>query len=346
MNLQSTLAPLAFVLVACTPEPPPVAPPPAVPTATTAPPPAEPVPLLRLPTDVHPTAESLELRVDPAADRFSGVVDIAVTARPPRAVVWLHGKGLHVTRATADARRGAPSRAATWEQRARERGRVDHLPAGRPGGQGEAPLRVRRPVRADSPEGLYKTTRGGRPLRVHAVRGHRRAHRVPLLRRARHSRSRSTDALVVPAGDAGDREHARDSRARTEGGWTRASASRRPSRSRATSWPSPWARSTSCPPPTSRRTPSRERPLPLRGVTPKGRGQGDRLRARAHGRDPRRVLEAVLRHRLPVRQARHPRRAGQGRRDGERGRGHVRRAARPHRREDGARPPAARLRAA
>src|SRR5262249_43162216 len=118
-KLRPPAALLAVLLAACGPEAPPVAPPPPAPSAPPAPPPPpppEPVPALRLPGDTRPTAESVELRIDPTQDRFSGVVDIAVTLDRPRAVVWLHGKGLHVTRASITPEGGGEI-AATYEQR-------------------------------------------------------------------------------------------------------------------------------------------------------------------------------------------------------------------------------------
>jgi alanyl aminopeptidase len=110
---------LCAVLCACGSTPPPVpSPPPALPP----PPPAavplaeEPVPALRLPQDTRPLAESVEMQLDPRQERFSGAVDIDVRLDRPRAVVWLHGKDMHVTAATVTPTGGAPL-AATWQER-------------------------------------------------------------------------------------------------------------------------------------------------------------------------------------------------------------------------------------
>src|SRR5580700_8464445 len=95
-------------------------PPPTAAQASPAPPSPPPAtsdapPKLRLPDDTRPTAETLELHIDPKQDRFSGVVDIAITLDQPRAVVWLHGLHMNATRASATPEGGAAI-AATWKQ--------------------------------------------------------------------------------------------------------------------------------------------------------------------------------------------------------------------------------------
>ena len=70
----------------------------------------EPPPVLRLPRDVRPVRYSLSLRIVPTEERFSGTADIEVELDAPRSVLWLHGRGLHVTSARVDAA------AATYEQ--------------------------------------------------------------------------------------------------------------------------------------------------------------------------------------------------------------------------------------
>jgi alanyl aminopeptidase len=114
--------PLLLALFACGPgneEAPPPRP------ATSAAPPTpvaalpgadDPVPTLRLPSDVHPLAESIELYVDPKQDRYTGTVDIAVALDQPRALVWLHGKALHVTAASVVPDGAAPI-PGTWQER-------------------------------------------------------------------------------------------------------------------------------------------------------------------------------------------------------------------------------------
>src|SRR6267143_1727988 len=72
--------------------------------------PAEAPPSLRLPGDVHPVRYALSMRIVPTEERFSGTADIEVELDAPRSVLWLHGRGLHVTSARVDAA------AATYEQ--------------------------------------------------------------------------------------------------------------------------------------------------------------------------------------------------------------------------------------
>ncbi len=192
------------------------------------------------------------LTIDPKKDGFSGAVDIAVTLDQPRGIVWLHGKGMHVTRATATPDGGAAI-TGTWAQR--DDSGMAALTLAEPLPAGKATLHLE----YDAPfgpklEGLYKIVQAGTSLRVHPVRVDRRARRVPLLRRAglqdplRHHPGR-------PRRRAGDRQHPRD---RPQGGGRArsASTSRRRSRSRATWSPSRSGRSTSWSRPTSRRTPS------------------------------------------------------------------------------------------
>ncbi|MCP3102569.1 M1 family metallopeptidase [Myxococcus sp. K15C18031901] len=72
----------------------PPAPPPA-PTAASAPTP----PALRLSREVRPNAYAVELTLDPKVATFQGAADIGLDVSTPTSVVWLHGKGLKVTRA-------------------------------------------------------------------------------------------------------------------------------------------------------------------------------------------------------------------------------------------------------
>jgi alanyl aminopeptidase len=90
---------------------PPAAPPAPAPAAAQRPPqPAEAPPALRLPGDVHPVRYALSMRIVPTEERFSGTADIEVALDAPRSVLWLNGRGLHVT----SARVGAAS--AAYEQ--------------------------------------------------------------------------------------------------------------------------------------------------------------------------------------------------------------------------------------
>jgi alanyl aminopeptidase len=75
-----------------------------------APPPDEPSPGFRLPADTHPLDVKLALDVDPSTATLSGTETIRVHLDVARRTLWLHGKGLTVTRAVVD---GRPAR---WAQ--------------------------------------------------------------------------------------------------------------------------------------------------------------------------------------------------------------------------------------
>ncbi len=118
-------------------------------------------PKLRLPKDTRPTAETLELHIDPKLERFTGVVDISVVLDQPRAVVWLHGKDFHVTRATATPDGGGEVGGA-WKQED-DRGLASiHLSRPLPAGKATLHLEYDAPY-GPKLEGLYKVTMGGVP---------------------------------------------------------------------------------------------------------------------------------------------------------------------------------------
>ena len=137
-----------------------VAPAPPEPLSTAAPvTPEEPAPKVRLPGDTRPTAETLVLSVDPKKDGISGVVDVTVTLDKPRSVVWLHGKGLHVTRATATPEGGAAI-TGTWKQRDDSGMAALSLAAPLPAGKATLHLEYDAPF-GPKLEGLYKVTQAG-----------------------------------------------------------------------------------------------------------------------------------------------------------------------------------------
>ncbi len=169
-RLLARLAPVALLCVsapaalsACGGSPPTPA------TAGAAPPPAsaasapvaadanEPAPALRLPTDVRPTAETLALHLDPRKDRFSGAVDIAITLDRPRSVVFLHGRGLDVSRATATPEGGAEI-VGTWKQEDPSGMASLRLPSTLPAGKARLHLEYTGPLPTQL-DGVYKTTR-------------------------------------------------------------------------------------------------------------------------------------------------------------------------------------------
>jgi alanyl aminopeptidase len=104
-----------LLLGACASAPPAAPPPATTPPAAPAHLPTEPTPLGRLPKDVRPTHETLAFVVDPAADGFSGTAEIALHLDRPRDVIWLHGRGLHVSSISLEL---APHEqvAATWRE--------------------------------------------------------------------------------------------------------------------------------------------------------------------------------------------------------------------------------------
>jgi cytosol alanyl aminopeptidase len=140
---------------------PPAAPPAAPPPPAPAPGVDEPVPALRLPGDIRPTAEAIELQIDPSRDRFSGAVDIDVTLDRPRAVIWLHGREMNVTSATVTPA-GASPIPATWQKR-NESG-VASLTLASAVPAGKARIHVAFDAAYEPGQsGLYKVTEGGIP---------------------------------------------------------------------------------------------------------------------------------------------------------------------------------------
>ena len=77
----------------------------AVPPVPPAPPPLpgvdEPAPALRLPGTATPLSALLSLVLDPSQPGFSGTVVFRVRLDAPRAVIWMHGRGLSVSKAAA-----------------------------------------------------------------------------------------------------------------------------------------------------------------------------------------------------------------------------------------------------
>ena len=153
---------LSTVLLAACAETPPPQPPPTLapaPPPTAAPVVEEPVPTLRLPADTRPLAESVELHLDPRQERFSGAVDIDVRLDHPRSVVWLHGIDMHVTVASVTPDGGAPL-AATWRERG-EGGMASLSLAGvAPAGKARIHVAFDAPF-GRGQKGLYRTREAG-----------------------------------------------------------------------------------------------------------------------------------------------------------------------------------------
>jgi alanyl aminopeptidase len=119
---------------------------------------AEAPPLLQLPPDVTPLAYRLALDVDPARDRFSGAVEIRVRLDRPRAVLWLHGRGLAISEATVAAA-GAPPVPARWSEASPEG--LARLELGTPAGPGEVTLRLAWDAPFGATTGLFRVQDGG-----------------------------------------------------------------------------------------------------------------------------------------------------------------------------------------
>lgn len=225
-------------------------------------------PALRLPTDVHPTAEAVELTVRPEGDHFTGRVDIDVTLDRARRSIWLHGRGLHVSSASVTPE-GSAAIVASWADE-------DERGMGRLVLAGEAPAgRARIHVEFDAPfvsgnQGLFKVTESGVPYvftQFEAIDARRAfpcfdepGFKIPF-----------TETLVVPDGDQAiantpeaGREPAGQGLVRVRFGTTK------PLPSYLVAFavgPLDVVKAADVPP-----NGVRTRPLPLRGVAPKGRG--------------------------------------------------------------------------
>lgn len=228
----------------------------------------EPHPSLRLPTDVHPTAEGIALTIRPDEASFSGSVDIDVTLDHARRSVWLHARGLHVTNASLTPPSGAPI-AATWADE-------DDHGLGRLVLAGEAPAgSARIHVEFDAPfvagnMGLFKVKEAGTAYaftQFEAIDARRAfpcfdepSYKIPF-----------TVTLDVPEGDQAITNTPETSRAPAAPGVTRVRfATTRPLPSYLIAFavgPLDVVKAADVPP-----NAVRARPLPLRGVTPKGRG--------------------------------------------------------------------------
>ncbi len=149
-------------LAACgnaTVTPAPVAPTPPATAAVASTP--EPVPTLRLPDDTRPTAETLVLSIDPAKPRFSGTATIDLTLDHARSLVWMHGRGLNVSRAVLTPEGGAAI-AATWEQKADDGVASLTLAGAAPAGRARVTIEYDAPFATGS-FGLYTTKQSDVP---------------------------------------------------------------------------------------------------------------------------------------------------------------------------------------
>lgn len=121
------------------------------------PPPAPPYPTGQLPRDVVPHAYRLNLTIDPRRESFSGFVEIDIELARATDVIWIHGLNLEVLRATFAA--GGSKQEITYEQ-------VDDLGIARltlpkPAQPGKATLGFSYEAQFDATlEGLYRLQDG------------------------------------------------------------------------------------------------------------------------------------------------------------------------------------------
>ncbi len=112
----------------------------------------------RLPTTVVPVSYSLELTIDPEAERFSGETTIAVDLSAPSAHVFLHAQNLEVKRAQARPEGGEPL-TATFKQVSDDGLAQLTLPGPVGPGRVTLTLEYRAPFDATL-EGLFKVKQG------------------------------------------------------------------------------------------------------------------------------------------------------------------------------------------
>jgi len=117
---------------------------------------AEAPPLLELPADVRAVRARLELEVDPAADGFRGELALEVVLERPRQVIWLHGRGLRVEEASVEA--GGARAPAAYAQVVPEG--VASLTLAAPVGPGPATLHLRWSAPWGGLRGLYVSRQG------------------------------------------------------------------------------------------------------------------------------------------------------------------------------------------
>jgi len=118
-------------------------------------------PGLRLDADVRPTRYALELAIDPGRERFGGNAVIDVTLPRAQRVIYLHGKGLEVSRASVLVEESADAVSATWAVVDAERG-LASLTLDHPVGPGPVELRIFYDAPFDRTlEGLYTVEQAG-----------------------------------------------------------------------------------------------------------------------------------------------------------------------------------------
>ena len=279
--------------------------PPATPPALPAPQPEHVAPVdpaSRLPDGVQPVAYAIELEIAPESPGFGGHVRIDVQLARAVDSILLHAQALELVQSRVATAGKAAS--ATPRSLGRAAGSTS-LDLSEPIGPGAASIHIDFKGTFDAHlRGLYKVESGGQRLRVHAVRGDRRAPGVSVLRRAALQDAVRRHAARA-AGAHRDRQHA---------GRPADAARRRVGRAalrRTEKLPTYLVAFAVGPldvvdaPPIAPNDRARAA-LPLRGVAARGRG-AELAYALEETPRARREPGALLRHRLPVRQARHHR---------------------------------------
>jgi alanyl aminopeptidase len=104
MRHAPTAAALAAALLSCATRPPAPQPSPSAAPAVAAAAANDVPPLLQLPEDVRPVRYALDLEVVPGrAEGFKGSASIEIQLSAPRTSVWMHGRGLRISRAEVEA---------------------------------------------------------------------------------------------------------------------------------------------------------------------------------------------------------------------------------------------------
>ena len=113
----------------------------------------------RLPEDVSPTRYALTLAISPEQERFSGIAEIDVRLTRSTTRIWIHGQGLAVTEVSATRGSGDPI-PGTWVQASEEDG-IARIELERAIGPGNARLRIVYGAAFDRTlEGLYRVQVG------------------------------------------------------------------------------------------------------------------------------------------------------------------------------------------
>ena len=139
-------------------------------------------PTLRLPDGARPTHATVELTIDPAQDHFVGVEDLDLDVKGPLATLWLNADELTISKAEAKVG-GKIIAARVLPQPKSFVGFAFATPL--PAGKATLHVEWTGTLSTKDTSGASKQKEQGDVVRVHAVRGDRRAPRVPVLRRAR-----------------------------------------------------------------------------------------------------------------------------------------------------------------